>query len=210
MGSSVAPLRMPRLLGCLRQRSQRPPVIALQLPNLHQSSIVSNASFYVSLPRQHFDTMPSLEATGLPESLQHTLAAECATACEVLLEALLRECLIREAAVLVSIDAAESAHPWEPPAIGLHIRRVAQLPARSRPYDNLLDDCAEIIDEGIPEGMHEVRVALHGGAPCQHARGLIREDGDVLAVAVAHPRVARPVCEEDVRILLPSLHMRTK
>ena len=101
--------------------------------------------------------------------------------------------------------ADESAHPWEPPAVCLNIGWVAQLPAWPRPHNHLLNRGAQILEEGLSEGVHEVGVALQGRAPRQHPRRLIRKDGDVLPVAGPQPRVTRPVCEEDVRVLLPSL-----
>ena len=55
MGPGVAPLGVPLLLGCLRQGGQRPPVVALQLPNLRHSSHVSNASRGSNSPEpKHF------------------------------------------------------------------------------------------------------------------------------------------------------------
>ena len=100
-----------------------------------------------------------------------------------------------------------AAHPRESPAIGLNVGGIAQLSARPCANDHLLNRCAEVICEVVPEGAHEVGVALHGAAARQHARGLVRKDGHVLAVAVPQPRVARPVCEEDVGVLLPGLRI---
>ena len=98
-----------------------------------------------------------------------------------------------------------AAHPREAPAIGLDIGGIAQLSARPCPNNHLLDRCTQIICEAVPEGAHEVCIALHRAPASQHLRGVVREDGHVLAVAVPQPRVARPVCEEDIGVLLPSL-----
>lgn len=60
-----------------------------------------------------------------------------------------------------------------------------------------------------PEGEHEVCVALQGRPAAEHARRIISEDGHILLVAVAPSHVARPVCEEDVRLLVPRLCQQT-
>lgn len=59
--------------------------------------------------------------------------------------------------------------------------------------------------KAAPEGMHEVSVALNRRAAAEHARSLVSKYGHVLLVAIAKLGFTWPVCEEDVRILIPSL-----
>ena len=179
MGAGVAPLRVSSVLCGLRQGGEGSSVIALQLPNL-QINIIS---------------APSILQVAVIESPGYNTLTSRARL---------------KASVQVSRDSSlvAAAHPREPPAVGLDVGGVAQLSARPRPNDHLLDRCAQVMREVVPEGAHEVGVALHGAAARQHARGLVRKDGHVLAVALAQPRVARPVCEEDVGVLLPGLRTR--
>ncbi len=58
---------------------------------------------------------------------------------------------------------------------------------------------------GTPERVHEIGIALQGGAAAKYARCLVRKYGDVLLVAVAQPCIARPVCVEDVWVLISCL-----
>mmetsp|Transcript_39026 Transcript_39026/g.98093 ORF Transcript_39026/g.98093 Transcript_39026/m.98093 type:complete len:398 (+) Transcript_39026:161-1354(+) len=104
----------------------------------------------------------------------------------------------------VLVVALELAHSREAPAIGLHVGGIAQLPARARSHDDIVDDTAELLVKRLCKALHEVAVALHRGPPLQR-RCVVRKEGQTLLVPLPSARAPRAVREEQVRVRLPGL-----
>jgi len=82
-----------------------------------------------------------------------------------------------------------------------------ELAAGAASHHHVLYGYPYVLGKGVAEAAHEVGVALQGGAPAHHPRGLVRPEGDVLRVAKAAPGVAGAVQEEQVRVLVSRLPM---
>ena len=104
--------------------------------------------------------------------------------------------------------AGGAPHPREAPAVGLRVAREAQLAARARADDHLLHQPAQLGLERVAERAHEVAIALQRRAAGERTRRLVREERDVLAVALPARARARPVREEQVRVRLAGLRAR--
>ena len=103
-------------------------------------------------------------------------------------------------------DNDSGTHPGEAPAISFRVGGISQLPTGTGPHDHLLDVAPDICQEVVTEAAHEVGVALDGLPALQGPGGLIREEGQVFPVALAwFPPLSRPIHEEQVRVMVPSL-----